>query len=383
VGSIINRDGKWRAQVRRKGHKSQCKTFRTKAQAEAWVRQRESDIDSGEATPQFGDLTIHDVIVAYRHLRDGARPISDKSTEHYTLEKLDAGLGALKVASVSPDDLVAFATMRRDEDGAGPYTINMDVSKLGTVMRYGGAALKVPLPDIVGAARPTLTYLRLIGGGGKRKRLPTEDELPRLLDYLDAKRGRVYADAVAFAAITAMRRGEVCSFGHEDIDQRTHIVNLWRKHPRKGKELKATAILGEALDIVKRQPRGQPEPVETMTDRGMQTIVKTRVFPIEPGTLSKYFTEACRALSIPDLHLHDMRHEGTTQLFRRGYQIQEVAMFTGHADWKSLQIYANMKPEDVPKRPASRSRQGAAPQPDSPPSASPRRGKSAPDKSQR
>ena len=72
-----------------------------------------------------------------------------------------------------------------------------------------------------------------------------------------------------------------------------------------------------------------------------------RVFPIEAGTLSKYFTFTCRALSIPDLHLHDMRHEGTSRLFEAGYSIPEVALVTGHKSLAHLSRYTNLRPEDV------------------------------------
>lgn len=335
MGSIINRDGRWRAQVRRKGHKAQCRTFKTKAQAEAWVRQLEADIDRGVISADAGNLRVSEVIAAYRKLREQARPISDSSTEHYTLKKLEKGLGNKLARALNPQDLIDFAVMRRDEDKAGPYTINMDLSKLGTVLRYGGAALKVALPDVVGTARPMLDHLRLIGGGGKRERRPTEDELPRILAYLDTEYGRKYAEAVAFAAITAMRRGEVCALKDSDVDEATRVAEVWRKHPRKGKTLERVPLLGEAWDIYKRQERGEAG----------------RVFPVHPQTLSKYFTATCKALNIPDLHLHDMRHEGTSRLFEQGYAIQEVALVTGHKDWRHLKRYTNLRPEDLHKKP--------------------------------
>lgn len=332
MGSVINRDGKWRAQVRRKGHPNQCKTFATKAQADLWVRQRESDLDNGGAPVQGATLTVKELIAAYRDLRDRARPISDSSNEHYMLKTLEKGLGAKVAARLTPDDFVAFATMRRDE-GAGPYTINMDISKLGTVMRYGAACLRVSLPDAVGSARPLLTHLRLIGGGGKRERRPTEDEMVAILNHMDAKYGRAYADAVAFSAISAMRRGEVCAFLRSEIEPVGRVVPIWRKHPRKGKVLERVPLLGEAWDIVARQPESPDG----------------RVFPLHPGTLSKYFTWTCRTLGIPDLHLHDMRHEGTSRLFEQGYEIQQVALVTGHKDWRHLKRYTNLKPEDLHK----------------------------------
>ncbi|MGC8733260.1 MAG: tyrosine-type recombinase/integrase, partial [Halothiobacillaceae bacterium] len=57
------------------------------------------------------------------------------------------------------------------------------------------------------------------------------------------------------------------------------------------------------------------------------------------------FTEACVALSIPDLHFHDLRHEGATSLFEAGFSIEQVALVTGHEDWRNLKRYTNLRPE--------------------------------------
>ena len=341
MGSIINRDGRWRAQVRRHGFRPQCKTFATKTQADRWVRELETKIDAGTADT-LGELTIGAVIDAYRKLRDQARPISDSSSEHYTLKALERGLGALVLSRAGPDDLVGYAARRRDE-GAGPYTINMDISKLGTVLRYGASVLRISPPDLVGAARPLLTHLRLIGGGGKRERRPTEDELLRVVEHLRETRGQVYAEAVLFCAASAMRRGEVVALRWDDIDATTHCAQVMRKHPRLGKKLETVPLLPPAWSILQRQPREDVRP-----------------FPLHESTVSKYFTSACRELSIPDLHLHDLRHEGTSRMFEAGMPIEKVALVTGHKSWANLKRYTNLKPEDI-TRPAP------APGPDSRP----------------
>lgn len=54
--------------------------------------------------------------------------------------------------------------------------------------------------------------------------------------------------------------------------------------------------------------------------------------------------------SITDLRFHDLRHEATSRLFERGYSIQEVAQFTLHESWATLNRYTHLKPEDVPER---------------------------------
>ena len=68
--------------------------------------------------------------------------------------------------------------------------------------------------------------------------------------------------------------------------------------------------------------------------------------------MSKYFKQACDALGVPDLRLHDMRHDGISRLFEQGYDIPRVALVSGHKNWNSLKRYTNLKPEDLHRGPA-------------------------------
>ena len=75
LASVTMVKGKWRALVRRKGYKQQCKTFPVKAAADAWARGVERDMDlSVFETKQSGALTVSAVIQAYRKLRERTRP---------------------------------------------------------------------------------------------------------------------------------------------------------------------------------------------------------------------------------------------------------------------------------------------------------------------
>lgn len=345
MASIIKINGRWRALVRRKGHPSFCQTFGTKAQAEAWARQIEADIDRGQAPAaevvMGRRVLVSDLVTTYRKLRAQARPIRDDSNEHYMLKALERGLGDLDAARLQVSDLVAYCKTRAEE-GAGPYTINMDLGKLGTVMRLTAAHLKLQLPDVVGQARPLLSHMHLIGGGGRRERRPNDDELARVLSWLGEHKGRIYADVVAFAVGTAMRRAEIARVLWTDVDgeKRTVLVRD-RKHPRqkKGNDM-VVPLLGDVWDLVQRQP--------SKTDAEGDG----RIFPIHPQTISKYFKEACDALGIADLRLHDMRHDGVSRLFEAGYSIPEVALVSGHQNWNSLKRYTNLKPEDLHLGPA-------------------------------
>ena len=344
MASVTKVNGKWRALVRRKGHAAQCKTFRTKSAADAWGRWIEGLIESGAQAPALpaGSPTLAKVIEAYRHLRDASRPIADTSNEHYMLRKLTNGLGPVLAAQMTPQDLVGYCTRRKDE-GAGPYTCNMEISKLGTAMRYASASLHITLPDVPAAARPLLKHLGLIGGGGKRERRPTEDELVGIVTWLASEKGQLFADVVLFAVATAMRRGEIGRAAWADVDREKRLLLIRdRKDPRsKAGNDQWIPLLPAAWAVLEHQ---------VAVDGDL------RIFAIGESTVSKYFTEACVALAIPDLHFHDLRHEGTSRLFEDGYAIEQVALVTGHRDWRHLRRYTQLRPESLhrPKeRPSS------------------------------
>ncbi len=330
MASISFVRGAWRALIRRKGYKSISKSFPTKAKAVTWAKDIEGQVTSGKPIKVTSDsMTIAQMIDKYHKMRSTTRPILDTSNEHYVLLQLKRNLGHIMAAHLTVDDLVAWATSRREADAAGPYTVNIDLGRLGTIYRYASSGL----PDVVGAARPKLTYLGLIGGGGKRDRRPTEDETFRIREYMLKKHGQVYVDAIDFAATSAMRRGEVFAIKFADVNNKTRMVEVWRKHPRKGKVLERVPLLGRAWEVYASRPRDDE-----------------RIFPLHPQTMSKYFRGACAALGIPDLQFRDFRHEGTSALFEEGFQIHEVALVTGHKKWETLRIYTNLKPEALHAR---------------------------------
>ncbi|NMG56186.1 tyrosine-type recombinase/integrase [Aromatoleum aromaticum] len=343
MASIIKVGTRWRAQVRRAGAKSSSKTFATKAAAEAWARKVEGQIDTGEYQAASG-ITVAQVIAAYRDLRErSGRPVADTANEHYQLRTLSDRLGTRRAEQMEVAHLVEFCQARRSE-GAGPYTINMDVSKLGTVLRHTAAVLNFRAPDVVGMARPVLHHLGLIGGGGRRERRPTADELAGIFEYC-AERAAVspvfaaLPDIIRLAIQVGLRRGEIFRLAWADLDAAKRLILVRdRKDPRKkeGND-QWVPLVGDALAIIQRQPRDD-----------------ARIFPHHPQTVSKYFLEACRAKAIPDLHFHDMRHEAASALIEAGWSPHEARVVTGHKRSEHLDRYVNLDPSALALKPTTR-----------------------------
>jgi len=145
-------------------------------------------------------------------------------------------------------------------------------------------------------------------------------------------------DLIPFAVATAMRLGEIVGLRWEDVNEKDKTVVIRdRKDPKlkKGNN-QVVPLLPDAWEILQRQPKLENEP---------------RIFPFSANTVPTIFPRACQALGIEDLRFHDLRHEGASRLFEMGYQIQEVAVFTGHRNWNQLRRYTQIKPASL-HRPA-------------------------------
>ena len=50
---------------------------------------------------------------------------------------------------------------------------------------------------------------------------------------------------------------------------------------------------------------------------------------------------------IVDLRFHDLRHEAISRFFEMGLSVPEVALISGHRDYRMLQRYTHLKPEEL------------------------------------
>lgn len=336
--ATITKVGKrWRAQVRKSGHRSTARTFDTRTEAARWARKVEHDFDGGKAL-RPSEITVPQMIAVYRKERgESGRPVADKSKEHYQLKGLSKAFDGVRAFDLTQQRMVDFAKARRNA-GVSQGTINLELSKIGTVMRYVGSLLNIDLPDAIGRARPLLHHLHLIGPGVQRSRRPTADELSRIFGWFQAnpQYGIPMVDVVQVAMQCGLRRGEVFRVLWADLDVEKRVLLVRdRKHPRKKMgNHDLVPLVGNSLDIIMRQRR-----------------VDERIFPYRPETASGYFRMACNACGIVDLRLHDMRHEAASALFEAGWGVAEVAVVTGHRDWRNLKRYTNLDPVRIAQKP--------------------------------
>ncbi|RCV89689.1 site-specific integrase [Billgrantia montanilacus] len=336
MATFQKRGTRWRAIVRKKGHPAQSKTFSTKARAQAWAREVEGLLEDTAAglarSPTLGEIL--DRHLAHLDLTS-SRGRKNKSADR----TLRNGLGAeTLVSALDFETLKTFCRTRIQVDGVKPSTTMTDIMHLSGAITT--SIVEEALPE---KARVNMSVWRiglkragLIGSPDNRDRRPTAEELEAILVHTKHNRAlrRIrYHDLVRFAVASCMRLDEICSLRWSDVDLETGTVIIrLRKHPTQKTDQKVP-LMGESQAIIERQPR-----------------VHERVFPYGSDSVGNGFRRICQYLEIEDLHFHDLRHEGISRLFERGYQIQEVSMVSGHRDWGSLRRYVNLKAGDLAKK---------------------------------
>lgn len=331
MASIIQIDGKWRAQVRRKGFKTRTRTFAQKILAEKWAREVEREIDHGRAGQLApSHVTVGDLIDRYTKEMGKVKPFGKNKENVLKLAK--GQLGKLPVAHLNAERIVEYITEDRRIKGV---TAGIDLTYLKGVLRMARSIWKVGVvPEAIEDAREMLKFMGLLDRGNERDRRPTAEELAALRDWFTVRSETLTVDHIDFILASCFRPpSEVCRLQWSDlnVEDRTIMIHD-RKDPRKKIGNNQTVpLINGSFDIVMRQPR-----------------VSDRIFPVQGDSWSTLFPRACDALEIVDLRLYDLRHEAISRLVEsRKYSIPEMMLISGHKDPKQLMRYTQLRAKDL------------------------------------
>lgn len=332
MGTVVQRGKSYRAMVRMAGHQAEYKTFPTAAEAKRWVKERERELE--EQTPTNPKVLISELIELY--IRDVVplRRMTDDHVKHdlRSLKNHFKGVRLIDLRGKGLSDWVMKHAGR-----ISPRSINIYVSRLYGVLRQieHREDAGIPWKDM-DRCRKKLLQLGYLAPSGVRNRRVSDAELTQIKEQIMKPFVRTpYNDIIDFCVASAMRIGEVCRIRWGDLDRERRMVLIRdRKHPtRKFDNDQWVPLLGDCMAIIERQQVRKKDP--------------ERIFPFRPHDISLRFRAAADRVGLTDVVLHDLRHEGISRLFEMGFQIQEVALVSGHTNWKTLQRYTHLRPDDL------------------------------------
>jgi integrase len=308
----------------------ESKTFDRRPAAVAWIKKRERELSEPGALDRkkVEDPTLGDAID--RYVRETANIGRSKAQVLRTIRGMP--ISELTCSELTNAEMSNFIQELRE--GRSPATIGNYVWHLSAVLRDARRGWGWPVnPDAVKDAAYVALKQGAIGKSQRRERLPTLDELDRLMTYFGQRRQRrpsslPMQQIVAFALFSTRRQEECLRIVWADLDEahsRVLVRNM--KHP--GSKIGNDhwcELPPEALAIIQAMPR-----------------TEARIFPFNVDAVSAAFTRACAFLGIVDLHFHDLRHCGVTRLFEMGRNVPQVAAVSAHQSWLSLKRYTHVR----------------------------------------
>lgn len=347
--------GRWQAKIRRDGYPVQSRTFARKADAEAWARQTESEIDRGVfvSRAEAESTTLREALERYE--REVTPRKKGAEVEKYRIRVLLAmPLARRTLAGMRGAEA---AKMRDDElaRGLAPSTVVKLLALLSHLYEIArkewGIEVDNPVRKI---SKPKVDNAR-------ERRLSAEEArylFAALDDPGDAVKARCstrrngWTPKIArFAIETAMRQGEILALDWEHVDlgrQTAHLPETKNGTTRNVPLSTSAVALLKGDGEVKRLRRG-------------------KVFPTTASALKQSFSRAvargrrlyladCAAAGaepldgfLTDLTFHDLRHEATSRLAER-LQLHELMRVTGHKDTRMLARYYHPRAEDLAKK---------------------------------
>ncbi|MGH9918435.1 MAG: tyrosine-type recombinase/integrase [Nitrososphaerales archaeon] len=193
--------------------------------------------------------------------------------------------------------------------------------------------------------------------GHRRVQAPTTEVVRRVIEVADERDPRI-APMLMLAALTGMRRGELCALRWSDVDLEAGVIKVSRSlviAPGKliEKSTKTDRSRHIALDPVGVALLKQHHVRVTnwCAEAGGELVGDAFVFspfidgkaPFWPDNITSFFTRVRNAVGAKSVRLHDLRHFTATQLIGAGVDVRTVAGRLGHSDPSlTLRVYSHV-----------------------------------------
>lgn len=325
----------WRAQVRRRGHKPEVKTFRRRTEAEQWARAIEAEIDGGRfvSRAEAERTTLSELLERYGREVTPRKSGADAETSRIrTLSQ--SPLAPRTVATITSSDIAKWRDLRLRE--VEPGSVRREMVVLGHVFSVAMREWGIHLPSNPAAqvARPRVDDAR-------DRRLAPEEESALIEHARQYQEGR--ADAVMIEQIirlalnTALRRGEIAAmrWEHINLSRRSLLIPGTQKGAQKSAP-RTIPLSSKSLEILSEIPRR------------LDGWVWGR---IRADSITQAFERVCDRAGITDLHFHDLRHEAISRWFENtDLDIMEISRITGHKTLQMLSRYTHLRADRLADR---------------------------------
>ena len=307
-------------EIAKKGYPRFAKTFDDLKLGKKWASKIEQEIENG----QFEDLT--------KASKTTMRALLEKYRDEITVDKKGYREETAKINLLIRNDITQhtitslkahhlYKFKKESDKVRAPATTNKYLHLLQNVWNTAKKVWGITMPPYNPFELVTMHKV-----DNARDRVLTTDEYSKLLDSCSEGNMPVLRDIVIFAYETGARQGEILKLKRSNVDFDKRLCTFL---DTKNGEDRTIPLTDAAIEILKRHRFGDT------------------LFSLLARRLRKHFTIACRRAQIINFRFHDLRACFCTNALLSGMTIPEVSVLSGHKDWKQLQRYTRIKPEDL------------------------------------
>lgn len=320
MASIRKRGELWQVQIRRKNAPYVSRSFRLKADAEAWARQMEVAADRRVLKCDPRALESISLEFLIRRYIDEITPRKRAGEFEATMLRafLRHRLSKQNLVSLGPVEFAAYRDQRLKNCTGS--TINREFAILHHLFEISRTEWGYPISE------NPVSLVRKPRNNPSRQRRLIEGEYEELLAAADQCLNRLIRPIIILAIETAMRRGEILSIRRGHIDFGASRLRI----PITKTDVPRTIVLSPtAIEIMKQVCADRPSG-------------DWKLFPMSSNAFRLCWDRLRRRANICDLHFHDLRHEAISRLFERGLNVAFVAAISGHKDFRMLAKYTHI-----------------------------------------
>ncbi|TDN68242.1 site-specific integrase [Paraburkholderia sp. BL10I2N1] len=361
MASITRRgDLQWQARVRRKGYPVQIKTFNTRAEAEAWARQIESEIDRGVfvSRAEAESTTLAEALDRYdREIAASKKGYAQEASLLRTWKS--TAIASRPMASVRSADIAKLRDdwLKQANSPLKPASVLRRLAVLSHVFsiarkEWGMESLLNPV-ELVRKPHANNARTRRIVAAEADTASARQTEAGELERVVAASGSDLLPAIIWLAVETAMRRGEIVDLLWEHVDLRRRVAHLPETKNGSSRDVPLSTRAVEVLKEQRKAAKMREDDGRVFQIRG-DAVTRAFERAVERAR-SSYLTECKDAGKVPsksylaDLRFHDLRHEATSRLASI-FPMHELTKITGHRDPRMLMRYYHPRAEDLAKR---------------------------------
>lgn len=328
-------NGRWQAIIRRTDLKA-SRSFERLVDAKSWARALERDADMAGTQPGKMAGTLGEVIKRYEREMWPTKKWGESKA--HELVVLNRDLGSRLLADLTQATVINYVRGL----SISPGGVSARLSYLREVLKTARDlwSMRMPVGEL-DAAIAVARRQKLAGRSLVRTRRPTEKELAAIVAHAEQRQGATIdlAPIVRILSVLPLRIGELLGIGWDDLDEKRRTAVLrGRKHPD-------SRVKESSVDVV---PLIEFGGLDTFAAIAGRPAYLPSPFPYKASSVTTAFAMAALRCQIVDLHLHDLRAHATSKLLEAGMPIPQVALITGHRNWKTLaKHYARIEPASV------------------------------------